>query len=552
VKAKPTYQKLRGGYYTPGPIAEFLCDWAIRSSSDTVLEPSCGDGVFLRTAAARLTILGANSKGVGLQITGVEIDPIEARKAAGELESFGVDIHENAVRAGDFFSWAHRSLRPESFDVVIGNPPFVRYQSFPEEQRELAFRLMTDAGLRPNRLTNIWVPFVVAAAGAVKEGGRLAFVLPAELLQVTYASQLREFLTRYFSQVTVVTFSKLTFDSIQQEIVLLLANRASTERRGIEVIELSDITRLTSLDSRKFGSDGFKTVDHSAEKWTKYFLNQYEIDLLRELRSDKRLTRLGDLADADIGVVTGANDIFVLSGDAARQNDLLKFSRRIVARSGHMPGIVFRDADWNENVRSGHRAYLLDLPPVDVRMLPSAVRQYLAQAEKSGVHKGYKCRIRKFWHTVPSVYDPHAFLLRQIHLYPKLVVNRAKTTCTDTIHRVNFKNGVDRESVAAAFLNSLTFAFAEILGRSYGGGVLELEPNEADSLPLPLQGSQVLDAKRLDNLMRNSEIDTILRENDAILLRKNLGLSVKQCTALNSIWKKLSDRRISRRRTATR
>ena len=38
------YNKLRGGYYTPDKISEFIAEWAIRNASDSVLEPSCGDG----------------------------------------------------------------------------------------------------------------------------------------------------------------------------------------------------------------------------------------------------------------------------------------------------------------------------------------------------------------------------------------------------------------------------------------------------------------------------------------------------------------------------
>src|SRR5205807_19661 len=54
--------KLRGGYYTSVEIADWLCSWAIRSKSDRVLEPSCGDGVFLAQAASRLRALGADKR----------------------------------------------------------------------------------------------------------------------------------------------------------------------------------------------------------------------------------------------------------------------------------------------------------------------------------------------------------------------------------------------------------------------------------------------------------------------------------------------------------
>ena len=50
--------KLRGGYYTPMDLAHWLCAWAIRSVDDRILEPSCGDGVFLEAAArAELVVI---------------------------------------------------------------------------------------------------------------------------------------------------------------------------------------------------------------------------------------------------------------------------------------------------------------------------------------------------------------------------------------------------------------------------------------------------------------------------------------------------------------
>ena len=85
---------------------------------------------------------------------------------------------------------------------------------------------MTELGLKPNRLTNIWVPFVVAAAASLRPGGRLALVLPAELLQVSYAAQLRSFLIDRFSRIDIIACNELLFDKAEQEVVLLLADGA--------------------------------------------------------------------------------------------------------------------------------------------------------------------------------------------------------------------------------------------------------------------------------------------------------------------------------------
>src|SRR5437588_7692967 len=119
----------------------------------------------------------------------------------------------------------------------------------------------------------------------------------------------------------------------------------------------------------------------------------------------------------------------------------------------------------------------------------------------------------------------HAFMLRQVHSYPKIILNDADATCTDTIHRVRLRNGTPARTVAASFLNSLTFAFSEVIGRSYGGGVLELEPNEAEKLPLPLSGANMLNLDELDKLLRENNINAVLDITDRVLLQDGLGLS---------------------------
>ena len=54
---------------------------------------------------------------------------------------------------------------------------------------------------------------------------------------------------------------------------------------------------------------------------------------------------------------------------------------------------------------------------------------------------------------------PDAFALRQVGDYPKLILNETGASSTDTIHRVRFKEGINRNIAAISFLNSLSFAF---------------------------------------------------------------------------------------------
>lgn len=183
------YNKLRGGYYTPDKISEFITDWAIRTPVDSVLEPSCGDGSFLSAITKRYSELGANHETIKENVIGIELDDVEAAKS----EQYGTTVICN-----DFFTYYQENIEDQiQFDVIVGNPPFIRYQYFTEEYRKIAFALMNKHGFKPNRLTNIWLPFLVLSCKALKPNGRIGMVIPAELFQVDYAAEARQFLSDF-------------------------------------------------------------------------------------------------------------------------------------------------------------------------------------------------------------------------------------------------------------------------------------------------------------------------------------------------------------------
>ena len=138
-------------------------------------------------------------------------------------------------------------------------------------------------------------------------------------------------------------------------------------------------------------------------------------------------------------------------------------------------------------------------------------------------------------------------MLRQIHLSPRLIVNGTAATSTDTVHRVRLRADVEPAAVAAVFHNSATFAFAEIMGRSYGGGILELEPREAEQLPIPApaHGDAEL-AADVDLLLRANEIEKALDVVDRRVLIDGLGFSPETVAQCRTAWSTLRDRRTKR------
>jgi adenine-specific DNA-methyltransferase len=548
--------KLRGGYYTSKEVAQWLCSWAIRSTKDLVLEPSSGDGSFLCAAAERYLELGARRPTVTGRLKGVEVIAKEANQAREALRELLGPAANKIVEVSDFFSWFRQNTALK-FDAVIGNPPFIRYQSFPEPHRTLAMELMTNEGLSPNRLTNIWVPFVVAAVAALRKEGRLGMVLPAELLQVGYAAQLRAFLTDRFKRIDIIACNELFFEKAEQEVVLLLADgllpgASDTNLCRVTMSEARTVEEIVGQQPEVIlAAAKPKSIRHDNEKWLKYFLTEREIAFMRELRDSGVAMPLSTHGSVDVGVVTGKNEFFVLTGAQIAEFDLGGYTVPLVSRSAHLKGARVSKADWRAMSESGDRVHLLNLKPVEGAKFSDSLRKYIRHGERQQVHTGYKCSIRKPWYEVPSVWVSDGFLFRQIYDFPRVVLNQSGATATDTIHRLSVRGGDPKLMIANTY-SWLTAASAEIEGRSYGGGVLELEPTESEKLLMPAELKEAMPLAECDRLIRSGGLDQVLEENARVILRGNIGLSQAECLLLRGIWTKMRDRRMARSKASRR
>ncbi|MCW3797376.1 SAM-dependent methyltransferase [Sphingomonas sp. BN140010] len=540
-KLDPTLQKLRGGYYTPLPLADFLASWAIRTGAESVLEPSCGDGNFIEVAAKHLTVHGS--------ITGVELleQELERAKNRGSTEA------KTRWIQGDFFERFDEVRAAGPYDAILGNPPFIRFQHFDAEVRDRAFGYLKSFGYHPTKLANAWCAFVQLCAELVAPGGRMALVLPAELLQVGYARELREKLPHMFRDILLVAFDELVFPDIQQEVVLLLAEDR-TERAArngtfhtVQVRNGADLLRSNLLQDKV----GHLPARHtrSGMKWTSLFLDPATFDILDEVQRQPNVRPLSDFAEVDVGVVTGRNSFFVVTKEQADQIGVNGFALPTVGRTSALKSIYFNEADL-DNYQIKNPSRLINLRGVHPDRFSPELRTYLDAGEAEGVHKGYKCSVRPRWYDVPSIYVPDAFMFRQIHNAPFLVANCANATATDTIHRVRIRSGIDRDRLCASSINSLSFAWAEVCGRSYGGGVLELEPREAEELPSLYDFSHKLDVAYIDASLRSGDLKKALQHSDQVLLRDGLGLSGTDVARISAGWDTLRNRRQGRRRTA--
>ena len=523
-------QKLRGAYYTPPAIASFILHWGINGSTDAdILEPSCGDGVFLEQMARENMLFH--------HATAVEYEAVEADKARA------IGLHDSEVINSDFHRFCLDT--EQRFNLVVGNPPFIRYQYYDEGQQVLAGEIFKKAGLKRSKLTNAWVTFVVGCSLLLKETGKMGFVIPSELLQVTYAQQLRKYLATSFNKINIISFENLVFEEIQQEVVLLLCERTGTGEHLIEHIEVKDAEALQQLDPHRLKLPT-KQIDFHADKWTYYFLDKEELDFLNKVRVDG-MPKIGTYADVEVGITTGSNGYFTVPQGVVDMYQLHEYARPMVGRSVQVNSLCFTKADWQQNLANGAKANLLVFTPGAKENGNEGTKAYIENGEQQGINKGYKTSIRDDWYVIPSIKLSDALFLRRNNLYPKFVLNDAQAYTTDTMHRVFIKEGVNRKAFVVSYYNSLSFAFAEILGRNFGGGVLELMPSEVEGVYLPYREENAKLFEKVDQMVREKKTaDEILDFTDKELLQKGMGFSETETKMARSIWYKLMGRRLNR------
>jgi len=533
-------EKLRGGFYTPKPIADFILKWALNGNETyDILEPSVGDGAFLRQIR--------ENQFRYLSITAIEINEAEAEKTRN------IHLPNTTVITGDFFKYCNSTL--QRFDLSIGNPPFIRYQFFDKEQRAEAERIFWKAGLHYSKLTNPWVPFVVGSSLLLKEKGKLGFVLPAEILQVSYAKRLRNFLAHFYNRINIISFKKLVFPSIEQEVILLLCEKNGGNSHLIEHIELENTDYLETININKLKFPD-KKIDFKSNKWTFYFLDQREIDFIEKLLHQKKILTLRSYVTVEVGMTTGSNSFFTVPLSTVNEYNLQKYAKPMVGRSVQVRSVIFTEEDWKANINAGAKAYFLDFPTrKEIEKNPKAL-EYIRHGEKEGIHKGYKCGIRDEWQIQPSVWISDALFTRRNNVYPRLIINQAKAHTTDTMHRVRVNKDtelldikkINLDALVASYYNSLSLAFAEICGRSHGGGALELMPNEVEDVLLPYNEANSKTLGQIDRMMREkSTIDEIIMVTDPIILKEGCGFSASEIRMANDIWKKLLNRRMNRK-----
>ncbi|MGF6244232.1 adenine-specific DNA-methyltransferase [Paraburkholderia sp. GAS38] len=453
-------QKESGAYFTPDAVVRTLAGWAVRHSDDRLLDPSCGDGRFLAAHA--------NS-------VGIEQDPSSAEDAIARAPS--ALVHE-----GDFFAWAANTH--ERFECTAGNPPFIRYQTFKGTVRDTALRLCLSHGAKFSGLSSSWAPFLVAAASLLVPGGRMAFVVPAEIGHAPYARPLLEYLVENFSVVHIVAFQEKLFPELSEDCWLLFADGFGAKSSTIRFSALRRFramsappTKFTSIDLNEWRNDWNGRL-------RPFIMSSRARDTYRAVATHPRVRRFGAVASVGIGYVTGANDFFHLRPSEAKQWKIPQQLLHPSVRNGRaLPQGTLTAATVAQWCKEDEQVLLLRLSKTG--KIPASVQKYLDSEPGQQAREAYKCRVREPWYSVPDVQIPDFFMSYMSGKDVSLVRNDAGCSCTNSVHSVRVRDQAAVAQLIEAWETPFIRLSCELEGHPLGGGMLKLEPGEAVRIILP-------------------------------------------------------------------
>ena len=503
----------RGAYYTPAKLARFVAEWAIRASTDRVLDPAAGRGSLVGAAVRYARESGATESP---NVWGVELHSGTFRRLAKRCSEWG--IPPSQLREGDFFG---TSQRLGDFDVVLTNPPYVRHHDFPAgTAKRMRVTLGADERTVDGRSSS-WAYFVIRSMQLLRTGGRLAAILPGELLSADYGRRVMKRVSGSFDRTTIVHCEGKLFGDVQLSTLAILGdgygNAPSGERfaYGCSVDFDQEVPVLPCTESMVRIQDARRATAAVCLR-----ARPQDLQLVQTATHSDGLYRLSEVASVGIGYVTGDKGFFHFT-EAERTHVALPqiHLKPVVHRASHVRGSIVRREDWEELRDAGKQCWLLH--PLDEN--EEAVQNVIAEGAETDVRTRMKCRTRTPWWRVPLGTVPEAVFV-YLGKFPRIVENRAGVYAANSFFTMTGLGPVSA-SLPVASLTSVFQLSALVNARRLGGGLRKLQVRDVAALPIPNVSVSEEVRSNVDSLVRSGSWEEAIRLADEIVLKAKLGWS---------------------------
>lgn len=524
------HEKNNGIFYTPPELASFVANLAISSSKSKILDPCYGEGALLLAAQNRL--LELNSKNPHKQLYGYDIS--SPKNEVKKICLQGLLLQKN-LKERDFFLENDEDLNLK-FDAIVMNPPFVRHHLIPKETQKRIREIIGIDKILP-MTSDLWGYFIAHSFKFIREGGSLVAILPWSFLHADFAVKIRKMMIDKFHTLQAVIIGQRMFKKVDERVLILIAKGFSFPTSELDIYYSFCIPK---------GKISWKEI--SRENWQnslwKLLADKNIHNILSELEINHGFKPLGEFAKIRIGTVTGANNFFILDKHVTKRMRIPKrILKPIIRHSSKLRKLAISIAD---NIHDE----LLLIP--DEMELPSSLEGYIKQGEKDGINNRHHTQNRNKWYSIPKQKPPDGFFHYMAKELPFIIMNPDRILSTNTIHNVDFLNDVDENMtkwIQFSMLTSISQLSIELSGRTYGGGVLKLEPTAASKiLVYPGNGECFpidLESK-LNILLSKGKKREAMNLADSWMM-ENLNLSKDYMTAITTCYITLRDLRLGER-----
>lgn len=445
------HRKRFAQFFTPEAIADFMARWVLggRKKAD-VLEPAFGLGAFSRS------LFKQNPK---VRVVGYEADATIYNYAAENVAQAGSDVllyNEDYLRA----SWE------DKYDGIICNPPYLKFHDY--DNASLVPLVNEQLGIRLNGFTNLYTLFLLKSISQLRDGGRMAYIVPSEFLNSDYGVEVKRALLRsgVLRHVVVVDFTQCAFDDALTTACILLCHKDGSLSE-VRFSHVSDVGQLQAslADYSAWAADQLKPET----KWKQYYEGARSADY-------RHLVPFCTFAKVSRGIATGANDYFTFRESKKELYGIPeRCLMRCVCHSTDVHGLFFTDDDFQRLSHSDKAVYLFN-GCADVE--DEHVRGYISLGEETGADKRYLTASRKPWYAIenrkPSPIWVSVFNRKGL----RFVRNIAGVSNLTTFHCVYDAGVVDIDVLFGYLVTNVAKEIFMDNSRQYGNGLVKFEPND--------------------------------------------------------------------------
>lgn len=445
------HRKRFAQFFTPEVIADFMARWVLdgRKKAD-VLEPAFGLGAFSRS------LFKQNPK---VRVVGYEADATIYNYAAENVAQAGSDVllyNEDYLRA----SWE------DKYDGIICNPPYLKFHDY--DNASLVPLVNEQLGIRLNGFTNLYTLFLLKSISQLRDGGRMAYIVPSEFLNSDYGVEVKRALLRssVLRHVVVVDFTQCAFDDALTTACILLCHKGGSLSE-VRFSHVSDVDQLQAslADYSAWAADQLKPET----KWKQYYEGARSADY-------RHLVPFSTFAKVSRGIATGANDYFTFRESKKELYGIPeRCLMRCVCHSTDVHGLFFTDDDFQRLSHSDKAVYLFN-GRADVE--DEHVRGYISLGEETGADKRYLTASRKPWYAIenrkPSPIWVSVFNRKGL----RFVRNIAGVSNLTTFHCVYDAGVVDIDVLFGYLVTNVAKEIFMDNSRQYGNGLVKFEPND--------------------------------------------------------------------------